>query len=59
MRKVATTPSKKFNDAKCEKCVHFWEIKETDKAYCTSPEFMPKTRRNIKNFIPCDFYEEN
>lgn len=57
MNKVATTPAKKFNNAKCEKCIHFWAIKGTDEAYCIVPQLRKhKTRRKIKNFIVCDFY---
>jgi len=59
MVKVATTPANKYDDAKCEKCIHFWAIKGTDEAHCTAPQLMKwKTKRKIKNFIKCDFYDE-
>jgi hypothetical protein len=59
MSKVATTPAKKYANAKCEKCIHFWAIKGTKEAYCTAAQLMRhKTRRKIKNFIECDFYVE-
>ncbi len=47
-----------ISEAKCEKCIHFWRIKNTDTAYCTAPQVMKwKTKRQIKNFNVCDFYE--
>ena len=57
-RKQATTLTKKFQDAKCEDCIHFWIFK-TGFATCTNPKNPRKGKRmKQENFIPCINFED-
>ncbi len=57
MKKQSTTPTEKYLNAKCKDCIHFWILKDTDKARCTEQRMLNKIRK-IENFQPCIYFEE-
>jgi len=59
MTHIAITPTKEYTNLKCEDCIHFWK-RSYEIAKCTSEKntFIYGKNRKIKDFMPCDYYEE-
>jgi hypothetical protein len=57
MSKVATTTTAKFNNASCNKCVHYWL--RGDKETCTNEEvnLYYANKMKINSMCVCDFYD--